>query len=124
MDLDPTSGRPGTTGTSRPANALASEARRALPPPEIEREAVAPAAERGSYASPGLRPPGDVARDVILQLSPKALALAKSATTDPSLVKEVESDDDGEGERPRPRRAGDRPRPAADAPTPRIDVRA
>jgi hypothetical protein len=124
MDLDPTSGRPGTAGPNRHPTALASEARRTIPPPEIDRAAVAPATERNAYASPGLRPPGDFARDVILQLSPKALALAKSATTDPELIKEVDADEDDDVEAPHSRRDDDRPRQTGDRPTPRIDVRA
>ena len=124
MDLDPTFGRPGATSPNRQTTELASEARRTIPPPEIERGAVAPATERGAYVSPGLRPPGDFARDVILQLSPKALALAKSATTDPSLIEEVEADERDEAEPTHERRAADRPRQASDNPTHRIDVRA
>ena len=124
MDLDPTAGRPGTASPSRHTTALASEARRTIPPPEIDRAAVAPATERDAYASPGLRPPGDFARDVILQLSPKALALAKSATTDPSLIKEVDADDQDDVDGTRERRPSDRPSRSSNAPTPRIDVRA
>lgn len=124
MDLDPTSGRPGTAGPNRHTAEIASEARRTIPPPEIDRAAVAPATERDTYASAGLRPPGDFARDVILRLSPKALALAKSATTDPELIKEVEADEQDDAEAPRSRRSSDRPGQASDAPTPRIDVRA
>lgn len=124
MDLDPTAGRPGTAGPNRHTTALASEARRTIPPPEIDRAAVAPATERDTYASAGLRPPGDFARDVILQLSPKALALAKSATTDPELIKEVEADDKDDVDGPRERRRTERPGQSSGAPTPRIDVRA
>jgi hypothetical protein len=133
MDFDPAFGRLGTTNPNRSATELASEARRSIPPPEIDRAAVAPATDRDTYASAGLRPPGDFARDVILQLSPKALALAKSATTDPELIKEVEADGDGddEVESARGRQASDAapqphqaPRPRHHRLIPRIDVRA
>src|SRR5262245_44056234 len=93
MDVDPTSGRPGMTGPSRTAMALATEARRGVTPPEVEREAVSRTAERATYTSEGLRPPGDVTRDVVIQLSQKALALAKSASNPPPRTKSV--DDDG-----------------------------
>jgi hypothetical protein len=128
MDFDPAFGRLGATNPNRAASELASEARRSMPRPEIDRAAVAPATERETYASPGLRPPGDFARDVILQLSPKALALAKSATTDPELIDEVdpdERDDDDDGDdAPGAHRDDDRQRGARELPTPRIDVRA
>lgn len=123
MDLDPTSGRPGTASPNRHTTELASEARRTIPRPEIDRGAVAPATERDTYASAGLRPPGDFARDVILQLSPKALALAKSATTDPDLIKEVDADDEDDVDGQPERRRADRPGQSSGAPTPRIDVR-
>ncbi len=121
MDLDPTSGRPGTTGPSRTANALATDARRGVTPPEIEREAVAHTTERARYSSPGLRPPGDVTRDVVVQLSQKALALAKSASSPSPRTKSVDADGDGEDARV------ERREPAAhDEPAPhrRIDTRA
>ena len=94
MDLDPTSGRPGTAGASRTATALATDARRAVTPPEVEREAVARTAERATYTSLGHRPAGDVARDVVVQLSQKALALAKSASNPAPRTKSVETDAD------------------------------
>jgi hypothetical protein len=93
MDLDPTSSRPGATGLSRPATGLATEARRSVTPPEVEREAVSRTAERATYTSPGLRPAGDVTRDVVVQLSQKALALAKSASNPPPRLKSVDHDD-------------------------------
>ena len=71
MDLDPT-GRPGAA-PSRTATVLATETRRGVTPPEIEREAVSRTVERATYTSPGLRPAGDVTRDVVVQLSQKAL---------------------------------------------------
>ena len=123
MDFDPAFGRLGSTSPTRTATELTSEARRAIPPPEVDRAATAPAAERDTYASPGLRPPGDFARDVILQLSPKALALAKSGTTNPELVKEVDADDGDDEPVPDDRRTAQPERPQQ-RPTPRIDVRA
>ncbi len=116
MDVDPSIGRPGTTGPSRTANALAAEARRGVTPPEVEREAVARTGERATYTSPGLRPAGDATRDVVVQLSQKALALAKSASDAPPRLKRVDDD-----EQPSIRRQ------AADddtAPRRRIDTRA
>lgn len=118
MDLDPTSGRPGTIGPGRNATALATEARRAVVPPEVEREAVARTTERTAYASPGFRPAGDATRDVVLQLSQKALALAKSAAERPPGTKSVEGE--SETARPAARRGAD----TGDRPPPRIDVRA
>ena len=125
MDFDPAFGRLGSTSPNRTASELASEARRSIPPPEVDRAAIAPATERDTYASPGLRPPGDFARDVILQLSAKALALAKSGTTNPELIREVDEGDD----EPDPADGKRAERPAGQArarqaPTPRIDVRA
>lgn len=118
MDLDPTSGRPGTAGPSRTTNALATDARRAVPPAEVERDAVARTSERAAYASPGLRPAGDATRDVVVHLSQRALALAKSASEPPPRAKSVDADgeedeapgahrrdrDDTDGETPPPRR--------------------
>ncbi|MCC6850198.1 MAG: hypothetical protein IT294_17030 [Deltaproteobacteria bacterium] len=104
MDLDPTSGRPGTAGPSRTATALATDARRGVTPPEIEREAVARTTDRARYTSPGLRPAGDVTRDVVVHLSQKALALAKSASSPSPRTKSI--DREGEDEVPRtPRRS-------------------
>ncbi len=122
MDFDPAFGRLGSTSPNRIASELSSEARRSIPPPEIDRSATAPATERDTYASAGLRPPGDFARDVILQLSPKALALAKSGTTNPELLEEVEADDDADT--PGDRRHADGADRPPERPTPRIDVRA
>jgi hypothetical protein len=96
MDLDPTSGRPGAPGPTRTATALASEARRAPTPPEVEREAVARTAERATYTSPGNRPAGDATRDVVVHLSQKALALAKSASNPPPRTKSVDHEPDAE----------------------------
>lgn len=103
MDLDPTSGRPGTTGPSRTTNALATDARRAVPPPEVEREGVGRTGERAAYASPGLRPAGDATRDVVVHLSQRALALAKAASEPPPRAKSVDGDGD-EDEAPGARR--------------------
>jgi hypothetical protein len=122
MDLDPTSGRPGTTGPSRPATALATESRRGVTPPEVEREAVARTAERGAYTSPGLRPAGDATRDVVVQLSQKALALARSASNHPPRTKSV--DGESESDRPRAHRHAERDGDSAKTPTPRVNVRA
>jgi hypothetical protein len=120
MDLDPTSGRPGTAGPSRTATALATDARRGVTPPEVEREAVQRTAERATYTSPGLRPAGDVTRDVVVQLSQKALALARSASNPPPRTKSVD-DPDADHERPGvTRRGGDR----LETPVPRVNVRA
>ncbi len=123
MDLDPTTGRPGTIGPGRTATALATDARRGVTPPEVEREAVARTAERARYTSPGLRPAGDATRDVIVQLSQKALALAKSASNPAPRAKSV----DGDGQEDAPR-AARRKAPTDDegAPQPhrRIDARA
>jgi hypothetical protein len=92
MDLDPTSGHPGAPGPTRTATALANDARRAITPPEVEREAVSRTAERATYTSPGLRPAGDV----VVHLSQKALALAKAASNPAprtrSVDREPESD--------------------------------
>lgn len=95
MDLDPTVGRPGTAGPTRPTTALANDLRRGMTPPEIEREAIARTTERAAYGSPGLRPAGDPTREVVVQLSQKALALAKSASNPPPRTKSVDGDDDG-----------------------------
>ncbi len=92
MDLDPTSGRPGNAGPSRTATALATDARRGVTPPEVEREAVSRSAERATYASPGLRPAGEATRDVVVQLSQKALALSKAATNSAPRHKSVDAD--------------------------------
>ena len=120
MDLDPTTGSPGAAGPTRTATSLAIDARRGVTPPEVEREAVSRTAERATYTSPGLRPAGDVTRDVVVQLSQKALALAKSASDPPPRSKSV--DDDGDAEHPRvPRRHDDE---GGDAPRRRIDTRA
>lgn len=117
MDFDPTIGRPGTLGTSRPASAVSIEARRPVEPPEIARDTAARGSDRDAYASLGLRPGGDVARDVVLHLSQRALALAKSAAERPPQTKSV----DEEADTSAPRRA---PRGGGDAPAPKIDVRA
>ena len=114
MDLDPTMGRPGTTGPSRTANALATDARRGVTPPEVEREAVARTADRDRYSSPGLRPAGDV----VVHLSQKALALAKSASNPSPRAKSVDAD--GDDAVPRTRDASDDDAP----PRRRIDARA
>lgn len=122
MDLDPTTGRPGAPGPGRTATALATDARRGVTPPEVEREAVARTTERARYTSPGLRPAGDVTRDVVVQLSQKALALAKSASNPAPRAKSV--DHDGGDRAPRTARRGtdedDEPAP----PRRRIDARA
>lgn len=117
MDLDPTTGRPGALGPGRQASALATEARRAVAPSELERDTTArTSGERAaSYASPGLRPGGDATRDVVLHLSPRALALAKSAADKPPQTKSV----DEEPDTPAPPRRGGR-----DAPARKVDVRA
>ena len=123
MDLDPTSGRPGTMGPSRIATALATDARRGVTPPEVEREAVSRTAERNRYASPGLRPAGDATRDVVVHLSQRALALAKSAGEPPPRAKSVDRDADDDTARAERRRTG---ADDEDAPPPRrrIDARA
>ena len=123
MDFDPAFGRLGSTSPNRTASELASEARRSIPPPEIDRAATSPVTERDTYASPGLRPPGDFARDVILQLSPKALALAKSGTTNPERIEETDEGDGGGDSTSDGRHAETADRPT-ERPTPRIDVRA
>lgn len=92
MDLDPTAGRPGNVGPSRTATALDSDARRAVTPPEVEREAVSRTAERATYTSPGLRPAGDATRDVVVQLSQKALALSKAANSPAPRQKSVDAE--------------------------------
>ena len=121
MDLDPTSGRPGTAGPSRTATALATETRRGLTPPETEREAVSRTVERATYTSPGLRPAGDVTRDVVVQLSQKALALARSASNPPPRTKSV----DGDGDSDQPSASRQAHEEHEDAPaSPRINVRA
>ncbi len=120
MDLDPTSGRPGTIGPSRTTSALATEARRTIPPLEVERHGQPQTHERSGYASPGLRPPGELMRDVVLQLSPQALALAKSEPNKAPRVKGVDGDsDEAEPTRRRPSSPDDRP----ERPRSRIDVR-
>jgi hypothetical protein len=121
MDLDPTSGHPGAAGPTRTLTALATDARRGVTPPEVEREAVSRTAERATYTSPGLRPAGDATRDVVVFLSQKALALAKSASDPAPRSKSV--DDDGEVEQ-----SGGRRRPddenGGEPPRRRIDTRA
>jgi hypothetical protein len=122
MDFDPTTGTPGAAGPTRTATSLALDARRGVTPPEVEREAVSRTAERATYTSPGLRPAGDATRDVVVQLSQKALALAKSAREPPPRAKSV--DDDGDDEHARVhRRSSDE---GNDGETPRrhIDTRA
>ena len=120
MDLDPTIGLPGTAGPTRSTTALANDLRRGVTPPEIEREAVARTTERAAYGSPGLRPAGDPTREVIVQLSQKALALAKSASNPPPRTKSVDGDDTAP-EQVR-RRPGDTRDP--EPPRRRIDARA
>lgn len=119
MDLDPTTGRPGTLGPGRQASALATEARRTIAPGELERDTTArTSGERAaSYASPGLRPGGNATRDVVLHLSQRALALAKSAAEKPPQTKSV----DEEPDTPPSRRSG---RESGDAPPRKVDVRA
>ena len=124
MNFDPTSGRPGTAGTSRTATALATETRRAVVPPEVERAAVSRTTERATYTSPGLRPPGDVTRDVVVQLSQKALALARSASTKPPRTKSVDGESASESDAPVARNRSGREDNHADAPAPRINVHA
>lgn len=99
MDFDPTSGWPGNAGPSRTATALATDARRGVTPPEVEREAVSRTAERATYASPGLRPAAEATRDVVVHLSQKALALSKAANNPAPRQKSV----DGEPETEQPR---------------------
>lgn len=123
MDLDPTSGRPGTMGPSRIATALATDARRGVTPPEVEREAVSRAAERNRYSSPGLRPAGDAARDVVVHLSQRALALAKSASTPSPRAQSIDHDADDATTRTGRRRPLDDGEDAA-PPHRRIDARA
>jgi hypothetical protein len=120
MNLDPTVGLPGTAGPTRAATALANDLRRGVTPPEIEREAVARTTERAAYGSPGLRPAGDPTREVVVQLSQKALALARSASNPPPRTKSVDADDDPAA-RVRRRSDDDRSEPP---PRPRIDARA
>lgn len=122
MDLDPTSGRPGTVGPSRTATALATELRRGVTPPEVEREAVSRTTERAAYTSPGLRPADDATRDVVVQLSQKALALARSASNPPPRTKSV--DDESESDRPVARRHAERNGGSTKTTTTRVDVRA
>ena len=126
MDLDPTIGRPGALGPSRAATAITTESRRPPVPVEVPREGPPRTDERDGYPSPGLRPPSDAAGDVVLELSPKALALAKAATTNTSLVKPTddETETDGDSERAEHEPAA-RSRPAPRRqPRSRIDVRA
>lgn len=119
MDLDPTVGGPATAGRTRAATAVATDLRRGVTPPEVEREAVARTTERATYTSPGLRPAGHATRDVVVQLSQKALALAKSASNPPPRTKSVESDDTARSaRRPRDGDGNDEPPPR------RIDTRA
>lgn len=92
MDLDPTVGLPGAAGPTRSTTALANDLRRGVTPPEIDREAIARTTERAAYGSPGLRPAGDPTREVVVQLSQKALALAKSATNRPPRTKGLDGD--------------------------------
>lgn len=120
MDLDPTVGLPGTAGPTRSTTALANDLRRGVTPPEIEREAIARTTERAAYGSPGLRPAGDPTREVVVQLSQKALALAKSASNPPPRPKTVDGDDDGS--RPVHRRSDGTS--DDDPPRRRIDTRA
>jgi hypothetical protein len=120
MDLDPTVGLPGTAGPTRSTTALANDLRRGVTTPEIEREAIARTTERAAYASPGLRPAGDPTREVVVQLSQKALALAKSASNPPPRTKSV--DDDEESRRIRRGRPDDAR--ADEPPRRRIDTRA
>jgi hypothetical protein len=121
MDLDPTSGRPGTAGPTRTTTALATEARRGVTPPEVEREAVARTADRATYTSPGLRPAGDPTRDVVVQLSQKALALAKAASNPPPRLKSV---DRGDEELTSAERRDPGDDDASEVPRRRIDTRA
>ena len=123
MDLDPTSGNPGTAGASRPAMARATETRRAVTPPEVEREAVSRTTERATYTSAGLRPPGDVTRDVVVQLSQKAVALARSATTKPPLSKSVDGESASESDAQVGRRHSENEDDRAGASVPRINIR-
>ena len=97
MDFDPTVGLPGAAGPTRTATALANDLRRGVTPPEIDREAVARTTEHAAYGSPGLRPAGDPTREVVVQLSQKALALAKSASNPPPRTKSVDAEDDATG---------------------------
>lgn len=120
MDLDPTVGLPGTAGPTRSTTALANDLRRGVTTPEIEREAIARTTERAAYGSPGLRPAGDPTREVVVQLSQKALALAKSASNPPPRTKSIDDEDDGSQRiRRRPDDTG-----ADGEPRRRIDVRA
>jgi hypothetical protein len=109
MDLDPTSGRPGAAGPSRAQTALATEARRGVTPPEVERDAVSRTSERATYTSPGLRPAGDATRDVVVHLSQKALALAKSASNPPPRTKSVDRQEDDEAKKESPLHHDGRP---------------
>jgi hypothetical protein len=119
MDLDPTVGLPGTAGPTRSTTALANDLRRGVTTPEIEREAIARTTERAAYASPGLRPAGDPTREVVVQLSQKALALAKSASNPPPRTKSVDDDEESRPIRGRPDDAR-----ADEPPRRRIDTRA
>jgi hypothetical protein len=119
MDLDPTVGLPGTAGPTRSTTALANDLRRGVTTPEIEREAIARTTERAAYASPGLRPAGDPTREVVVQLSQKALALAKSASNPPPRTKSVDDDEESRRIRGRPDDAR-----ADEPPRRRIDTRA
>ncbi len=118
MDLDPTVGLPGTAGPTRSTTALANDLRRGITPPEIDREAVARTTERAAYGSPGLRPAGDPTREVVVQLSQKALALAKSASNPPPRTKSVDDEGSEQIRRRRDDAATD------EAPRRRIDTRA
>jgi len=126
MDLDPTIGRPGALGQSRAATAVTTEARRPPVPVEVPREGPPRTDERDGYPSPGLRPPSDAAGDVVLELSPKALALAKAAATNTSLVKPTDDEVEADGETERSEREPSTPsRPAPRRHSrPRIDLRA
>jgi hypothetical protein len=83
-------------GTSRTATALATDARRGVTPPEVEREAVSRTAERATYTSPGLRPAADATRDVVVHLSQKALALSKAANNPAPRQKSVDGEPEAE----------------------------
>jgi hypothetical protein len=109
MDLDPTIGRPGTAGTSRPTTAIATDLRRGVTPPEVERESVARTTERATYGSPGFRPAGDATRDVVVLLSQKALTLAKTASNPAPRGKSIDREDDGAKRRVRPDGGGPEP---------------
>ena len=73
-------------------------------------------------SDPGERALSDATRDVVVQLSQRALALARSASNPPPRTKSVDGESESDG--PRARRHADRNGDSAETPTPRVNVRA